>query len=158
MDGTTVLFYFQKYIVESIMDPAPEQLSTRNALYLYLYSILAREFTFISEFQQIRILSQLGVCTSAQAATSHVDIRFDVLDQALLAHVVVLGPNEAQNEQIHMTVVEVLLEIMHDVDFDAAHGVLVIRIPANGHDHGVDRAFVVRPGVFLAVVKLAAPE
>lgn len=37
-----------------------------------------------------------------------------------------------------MAPVEILLEVVHDVHLDAAHRVLVERIPANAHDHGVD--------------------
>ena len=37
-----------------------------------------------------------------------------------------------------MTAVEIDLEIVHEVHFDAAHGVLVEGVPADAHDHGVD--------------------
>ena len=45
-----------------------------------------------------------------------------------------------------MTAIEIRIELVHDVHFNAAHGVLVEWIPADAHYHGVDGGFVVGSG------------
>src|SRR2546421_1296578 len=42
-----------------------------------------------------------------QTLPRHVAVRLDILDQTLLTHVVVLGPDEAQNQQVERYAVEV---------------------------------------------------
>lgn len=73
-----------------------------------------------------------------QTLPRHVAVRLDVLDETVLAHVVVLGPDEAEDEQVERGGVEVGREGVQDVDLDAAHGVFVERVVADGQDGVVD--------------------
>lgn len=73
-----------------------------------------------------------------QTSPRHVAVRLDILDQTLLTHVVVLGPDEAQNQQIERRAVEVSGKGVQDVDFNAALGVFVEGIEADREDGFVD--------------------
>jgi hypothetical protein len=70
----------------------------------------------------------------------------NILDQTLQTDIIVLGPDEAQDDEVHVRAVKVLLELVHDVHLDAAHAVLVERVPADAHDHGEDGGLVARGG------------
>jgi hypothetical protein len=70
----------------------------------------------------------------------------DILDQTLQTDIIVFGPDETQDNQVHVRAVKVLLELVHDVHLDAAHAVLVERVPADAHDHGEDGGLVARGG------------
>ena len=75
-----------------------------------------------------------------QTLPRHVAVCLDILDQTLLAHIVVLGPDEAQNQQVERHAVEVGGEGVEDVDLNAAHGVFVEGIEADREDGFVDVA------------------
>jgi hypothetical protein len=66
-----------------------------------------------------------------QTLPRNIAVRLDILDQALLAHVVVLGPDEAQDQQVQRRAVEVGGEGVQDVNLDATHGVLVEGVEAD---------------------------
>jgi hypothetical protein len=90
------------------------------------------------EIQQPLLLlplqTYLPIAFPLQTLPRHVAVHLDILDQTLLAHVVVLGPDEAQNQQVERHAVEVGGEGVQDVDLDAAHGVFVERIEADRED------------------------
>lgn len=100
--------------------------------------------TLALKFPQIRILPQLRITRPLQAPPRNLNIRHNILNQALLAHIIILGPNKPQNHQIHMTAVKVPLKLMHNMNLDAAHRVLVKRVPPDAHDHRVHGALVGR--------------
>ncbi len=70
-----------------------------------------------AKLHQIPIVLEFRIRLSLQAPPRHLDIHPDVLDQALLTHVVVFRPNKAEDEQVHARAVEVLGEGVEDVDF-----------------------------------------
>ena len=70
----------------------------------------------------------------------------NILDQTFQTNIIILRANETQNNKIHVRAVEILLELVHDVHLDAAHTVLVERVPADAHDHGEDGGLVARGG------------
>jgi hypothetical protein len=80
----------------------------------------------------------LPIAFPLQTSPRHVAVRLDILDQTLLAHVVVLGPDEAQNQQVERRAVEVSGKGVQDVDFNAALGVFVEGIEADREDGFVD--------------------
>lgn len=65
-------------------------------------------------------------------------VEVDVLDEGLEALVVLFLADEAEDEEAHVGVVEVLGELVQDMDLSAANSVLVEGVVADGHDHGVD--------------------
>lgn len=75
---------------------------------------------------------------AAQALAGDVAVNVDVLDQGLEAAVVELLADEAEDEQAHGRVVEVLGELVQHVHLGRPHRVLVERVVPDGHDHGVD--------------------
>ena len=75
-----------------------------------------------------------------QTPPGNLDIRADILDQSLHPGIIILRPDIPQDHQVHARVVEVVGEGVHDVDFDAADGVFVERIVADGEDAGEDVA------------------
>lgn len=70
-----------------------------------------------AKLHQIPIVLEFRIRLSLQAPPRHLDIHPDVLDQALLTHVVVFRPNKAEDEQVHARAVEDLGEGVEDVDF-----------------------------------------
>jgi hypothetical protein len=74
---------------------------------------------------------------SIQTLPGYVDIHIDIVNQALLGHIIILWPDEAQNQQIHLRPVKVLGKRMHNVHFHAPHRILVEGIPPDRHDHWV---------------------
>jgi hypothetical protein len=70
--------------------------------------------------------------------TSNLAIDLDILDQRLETGVVVLGPDEAQDKQVQGGAVEVVRETVQDVDFHAAHRILVEWIVSDAQDGWVD--------------------
>lgn len=72
---------------------------------------------FPPKLQQIPVPLQHQISLPVQTPLRDVDVHIDVLYQTLLAHVVVLGPYEAADEQVHPRAVEIVLEGVHDVDF-----------------------------------------
>jgi hypothetical protein len=82
----------------------------------------------------------LPIAFPLQTLPRHVAVCLDILDQTLLAHVVVLGPDEAQNQQVEWHAVEVGGEGVQDVDLNTPLGVFVEGIEADGEDGFVDVA------------------
>lgn len=76
--------------------------------------------------------------SKGEKLTSNLAVNLDVLDQRLETGVVVLGPDEAQDKQVQGRAVKVVREAVQDVDFDAAHRVLVEWIVADAQDGRVD--------------------
>ena len=70
--------------------------------------------------------------------TGNLAVSLDILDQRLETGVVVLGPDEAQDKQVQGGAVKVVGEAVKDVDFDAAHRVLVEGIVSDAQDGRVD--------------------
>jgi len=93
--------------------------------------------TLTLKLQQIRILLKLRIPLPLQTPPRNLDIKLNILNQTLLANIIILGPDESQNDQIHMTAVEILFEFVQYVDFDGADGVFVKGVPADGHYLGV---------------------
>ena len=77
---------------------------------------------------------------AAQTCVRDMAVSPNIVDQALLADVVVLGPDEAEDEQVEGRAVKVGGEGGEDVDLDAAHGVFVEGVVADGEDGLVDGA------------------
>jgi hypothetical protein len=91
-----------------------------------------------TEAQQILVLLKLLVSFSGKTVLRDLDISLNIVHQTFQTKVVIFRSDEAQYHQIHMTVVEVVFEAVHDVHLDTAHGVLVERIPADTHHHRED--------------------
>lgn len=107
-------------------------------------SYLARDSTLALEVQKILVVPVLCISWSCKTAASDVDIGLNVFDQAVFADVVVLGPDEPKNREVHVAAVEVLREFLHDVDLNAPDRVFVEWVPADRHNHGEDRSLIVR--------------
>lgn len=54
---------------------------------------------------------------TTQAVLGDVDVASDILDQGLARDVVVLGPDEAHDQQVQLRAVEVAREELKEVDF-----------------------------------------
>lgn len=128
---------------------AKKEHSGREALIWISVCRTTRRFPFLAsniilarEMKEIGILHVLRIGRSAEALPCNVDICLDVLDKTFFVDVVILGPYEAENQDVHVAVVEIGLEVMHDMYLDAAHCVLVEWIPTNRHDHWIDGALV----------------
>ena len=67
--------------------------------------------------QQIVAQLETRIGFTFQTPPCDININADVLYQAFLAHIVVLGAYETQDEQIHPSTVEILGEGVKDVDF-----------------------------------------
>ena len=65
-------------------------------------------------------------------------VDLDVLDQCLEADVVVLGPDEPQDQQVQRRAVEVAREVVQDVDLHRPHRVLVVRVVSDAEHRRVD--------------------
>lgn len=86
---------------------------------------------------QPAVLLELVVGRPLQTPPRDVTIRLDIVDERLERHVVVLGPDEAQHEQVQGGAVEVVGEVVQQVDLDAAHRVLVERVEADAQHRRV---------------------
>lgn len=75
-----------------------------------------------------------------QTSPRHVAVRLDILDQALLAHVIVFRPDEAQNQQVERCAIEVSGKGVQDVNLNAALRVFVEGIIAYREDCFIDVA------------------
>ena len=75
-----------------------------------------------------------------QTSPRHIAVRLDILDQALLAHVVVFRPDEAQNQQVERRAIEVSGKRVQDVNLNAALRVFVEGIIADREDCFIDVA------------------
>jgi hypothetical protein len=102
----------------------------------------ASNLTLPPKLQKALLLFKPRIRLSLQTIFRNLNISPNVLHQTLQTNIIILRANEPQNHQIHMAPVEVLLEIVHDVHFDAAHRVLVERVPADAHDHRKHCGFV----------------
>lgn len=60
-----------------------------------------------------------------QTPPCHITIHTNILDQRIQTDIVILGPNEAQHQQIQRGAVKVVAELVEDVNLDAAYRVLV---------------------------------
>lgn len=101
--------------------PDPLLLQYKSARHLVIMPLSAK-------LHQIPIVLEFHIRLSFQAPPRHLDIHPDVLDQALLTHVVVFRPDKAEDEQVHARAVEVLAEGVEDVDFLVAPGGEVRRV------------------------------
>lgn len=79
----------------------------------------------------LRQSSEALVRLPLETPGSDVAVDADVLDQGLEADVVVLGPDEAQDQQVERRAVEVARERVQDVDLHRPHRVLVVRVVAD---------------------------
>jgi hypothetical protein len=82
----------------------------------------------------------LPIAFPLQTSPRHVAVRLDILDQTFLAHIVILGPDEAQNQQVERRAVEVSGKGVQDVDLNAAFGVFVEGVEADRKNGFVDVA------------------
>ena len=109
---------------------------------MYLISIVALP----PKLNQPPLLLKPRIRVPRQTIPRDIDIRMNILDQTLKTDIIILRANEPQNNKVHVRAVEILLELVHDVHLDAAHTVLVERVPADAHDHGEDGGLVARGG------------
>lgn len=65
------------------------------------------------------------------------DVLADILDQRLLAHVVVLWADKPENHKTQGCAVEIPIEAMQNMDLNAARSVLVVRVVADGENSRV---------------------
>lgn len=70
-----------------------------------------------SKLNQVLIVLQLEIGRPLQTPLRHLNIHIDILDQTLLAHIIVLRSYKPTNEQIHPRTVEILLELVENVHF-----------------------------------------
>ena len=71
---------------------------------------------------QIPIRPARPIRLPLQAPPRDLDVLADILDQRLLAHVIVFRPDEPQDQQVHVRGVEVGGEGVQDVDFLVERG------------------------------------
>lgn len=69
------------------------------------------------KFSQIRLPFETQILVPLQTPPRNLDVHVDILNQALLAHIIVFGPYKPQDKQIHMGVVEILFKRVEDMDF-----------------------------------------
>lgn len=80
--------------------------------------------------KQPRIRLKRPIRLPIQTPLAHAYILAYILHQRLLAHVIVLWPYKAQNDEAQRRAIEVLAERMQQVYLDGALGVFVVRIVA----------------------------
>ena len=83
-------------------------------------------------------LLEFRITLPLQTPPRNITINFDILDQRLHTHIIILRPDVAQHEEIQRRAVEVVREVVQDVDLDGAHGVLIERVVADRQHGGVD--------------------
>jgi len=94
---------------------------------------------FIRECPQERIILQFQVRISIQTPPRHLNIRLDVINQRLHRHIIILRPYKPQYQYIQVMSVEIPSKLMQDMYLHTPHSILIIRIPAYGHNHGIYR-------------------
>ena len=86
----------------------------------------------------LRHISEALVGDPLETPGGDITVDPDVLDQSLEADVVVLGPDEAQDQQVERRAVEVARERVQDVDLHRPYRVLVVRVVPDAQHRRVD--------------------
>lgn len=119
-----ILFYRCLYSTSPITHPARSQRqrsASNNPTHQALIKPISTRHLMImplpTKLHQVPIVLELRIRLPLQAPSRHLDIHLDILDQALFTHVVVLGPDKTEDQQVHARAIEVAGEGVQDVDF-----------------------------------------
>jgi len=93
---------------------------------------------FPAEIFQKLILLQFLIRLPVQALLRNLRIKIYIINQRLQTIIIQLRPYKPQYAQIHQRIVEVVMELMYHMHLDSPDCILIVRIPANRHYHGVN--------------------
>jgi len=117
-------------IPEATQLPTSSTFTTQNPP-LHALHIALTEALGPSKILQPRLHAVPRIRRPGQTLPGDVAVGLDVVDQTVFGHVVVLGPDEAEDEQVERGAVEIRAERVQDVDLDAAHCVAVEGVVAD---------------------------